>query len=138
LTPPRVIFFFARVCDFSEEDRVTYGLDSLQIDPLIIHLVGTQDNKCPSPESNSIINGDSAQKKSRTQHRVFTGVEKKLLEEQYKSDQLNEKKSREVVTVLISSDGKTLSEEQVKSWVDNLKISLKKKKGKECETNDQK
>ncbi len=49
----------------------------------------TEVNKCPSPESNSVIDGGSSQKKTREQHRVFTGVEKKLLEEQYKSDQLN-------------------------------------------------
>lgn len=51
--------------------------------------------------------GDSAPKKSRSQHLVlpkkkcfkFTGLEKELLEEQYKSGKLNEK-SREVVAVL--------------------------------------
>ncbi len=31
----------ARVCDFSVEDRVTYDLEKLKIDPLIIHLVTT-------------------------------------------------------------------------------------------------
>ena len=40
---------------------------------------------------------------------------KELLEERYKSGQLNDKKSREDVDVLISRDGKTLSEDQVKS-----------------------
>ena len=62
---------------------------------------------------------------------------KELLEERYKSGQLNDKKSREDVDVLISRDGKTLSEDQVKSWVDHFKASLKKQKAKEPETNDQ-
>jgi hypothetical protein len=31
-----------RVCYFSAEDRVTYDLDNLKIDPLIIHLVDTK------------------------------------------------------------------------------------------------
>ena len=30
-----------RVCDLSAEDRVTYDLENLKIDPLIIHLVTT-------------------------------------------------------------------------------------------------
>ena len=44
----------------------------------------------------------------RAQHRVFTGVGKAILEERYKTDQLNDKKSREDVSVLISGDGKPL------------------------------
>ena len=34
-------------------------------------------------------------------------------------------------------DGKKLSEDQVKSWVDNFKASLKKQIYKESESNDQ-
>ncbi len=53
--------------------------------------------------------GDSALKKPKTQHRVCTGVGKSILEDRYKNDQLNDKKSREDVDALISGDGKPLS-----------------------------
>jgi hypothetical protein len=53
--------------------------------------------------------GDSTVKKSETQRRVFTGVEKEILEDRYKNNQFNDKKSREDVDVLISGDGKPLS-----------------------------
>ena len=51
---------------------------------------------------------------------VFTGVEKELLEERYKVVKLNDKSSWEVVETRISRDGKSLSVDQVKCWVDNF------------------
>ncbi len=72
--------------------------------------------------------GASAVKKPKTQRRVFTGAEKAILEDRYKNDLLNDKKSREDVVVLISGDGNPLSAEQVRIWVDNFKASLKKNK----------
>ena len=65
-------------------------------------------NKRPSPESNSGTDGGSAVKKTKTQRR-FTRVEKAILEDRYKNDQLNDRKDREDVDVLISGDGKPLS-----------------------------
>jgi hypothetical protein len=41
-------------------------------------------------------------KNLKTQHRVFTRVEKAIIEERYKHDQLNDKKDREDVDDLIS------------------------------------
>jgi hypothetical protein len=66
------------------------------------------DKKRPSPESISGTHGDSDQKKSRVQHRVFTGDEKVILEDRYtlENDQLNEKKSREDVDVLTSCENR--------------------------------
>ena len=52
--------------------------------------------------------GYFAVKKTKTQRR-FTRVEKTILEERYKHDQLNDRKDREDVDVLISGDGKPLS-----------------------------
>ena len=65
-------------------------------------------NKRPAPESNSGTDGDSVVKNPKTQRR-FTRVEKTILEERYKHDQLNDRKDREDVDVLISGDGKPLS-----------------------------
>ena len=95
-------------------------------------------NKRPAPESNSGTDGDSVVKKSKFQHR-FTGVEKEILEERYKNENLKDRKVRDDVTVLISLDGKPLSTEQVRMWVDNFKTSLKRKKDgkdKQSESND--
>ena len=95
-------------------------------------------NKRPSPESNSGTDGVSVVKKSKFQHR-FTGVEKAILEDRYKNEQLNDRKDREDVTTLISLDGNPLSVEQVRIWVDNFKTSLKRKKDgkdKQSESND--
>ncbi len=69
-------------------------------------------------------------------NRVFTGVEKTIIEDRYKNDQLNDKKSREDVETLTSGDGKPLSTEEVRIWVDNFKVSLKKQKDKQSEGND--
>ena len=63
-------------------------------------------------------------KKSRSKRRSFNGIERKLLKEQFGVGKLNDKKSREDVTVIISCDGETLSADQVKCWVDNFKTSL--------------
>ncbi len=67
---------------------------------------------------------------------LLTGIERKLLEEQYAVRKLNDEKSREGVAVIISHDGETMSADQVKCWVDNFKSSLKQK-GEEPESNDQ-
>ncbi len=95
-------------------------------------------NKCPSPESTSGTDGDSVVKKTKTQHR-FTLVEKTLLEERLKNKQLDDRKGREDVVALLSADGKPLSAEQVRIWVDNFRASLKRKKtgeDKQSERND--
>jgi hypothetical protein len=97
-------------------------------------------NKSPSPESNLVAGGGSVSKRVRSKRDVFTGVEKELLVERYKGDKLNDKKSRQDVTDLISCDGLSLSVDQVKCWVDNFKtcLKLKKKTVQETESNDQK
>jgi hypothetical protein len=95
-------------------------------------------NKRPSLESNSSTDGDSVVKKTKTQHR-FTRVEKTILEERLKNKQLDDRKGREDVVALLSGDGKTLSGEQVRIWVDNFRSSLKRKKDgedKQSESND--
>ncbi len=85
-------------------------------------------NKRPSPESNSGVEGSSEVKNPKRERRVFTRVEKEILEERFNKAQLDDKKGREEVAALLSSSGKPLSEEQVRIWVDNFKPSLKKKK----------
>ena len=45
--------------------------------------------------------------------------------------QLDDRKGREDVVVLLSVDGKPLSEEQLRIWVDNFRSSLKRKKSGE-------
>ena len=95
-------------------------------------------NNRPSPESNSGTDGDSVVKKTKTQRR-FTRVEKTLLEERLKNKQLDDRKGREDVAALLSADGKPLSGEQVRIWVDNFRASLKRKKAgedKQSEPND--
>ena len=52
---------------------------------------------------------------------LYDILEKWILESRYNKGQLKDKKSREDVVVLISTDGKKLSEVQVKTWVENLK-----------------
>ena len=93
-------------------------------------------NKRPSPESTSGTDGGGAVKKTKTQRR-FTRVEKTLLEERLKNKQLDDR--REDVAALLSADGKPLSGEQVRIWVDNFRASLKRKKAgedKQSEPND--
>jgi hypothetical protein len=95
-------------------------------------------NKSPSPESNSTTDVDSVVKKTKTQLR-FTRVEKTILEERLKNKKLDDRKGRTDVTALLSGDGKTLSGEQVRIWVDNFRSSLKRKKDgedKQSEHND--
>ncbi len=95
-------------------------------------------NKRPSPESTSGTDGVGAVKKTKTQRR-FTRVEKTLLEERLKNKQLDDRKGREDVAALLSADGKPLSGEQVRIWVDNFRASLKRKKAgedKQSEHND--
>ncbi len=70
---------------------------------------------------------------------VFSRVEKTLLEERLKNKQLDDRKGREDVVALLSVDGKPLSAEQVRIWVDNFRTSLKRKKAgddKQSEPND--
>ncbi len=95
-------------------------------------------NKCPSPDSNSVTDGDSVVKKTKIQRR-FTRVEKTILEEWLKNKKIDDRKGREDVDSLLSGDGKSLSGEQVRIWVDNFRSSLKRKKDgedKQPETND--
>ena len=58
-------------------------------------------------------------KKSRSKRRFLNGIERKLLEKQFGVGELNAKKSREDVDVIISCDGETLSGDQVKCclWI---------------------
>ena len=72
--------------------------------------------------------GAPAVKNPKREHRLFTRVEKEILEERFNKTQLDDKKGREEVAALLSSSGKPLSAEQVRIWVDNFKASLKKKK----------
>ena len=58
----------------------------------------------------------------------FTRVEKEILQERLKSKQLDDNKGRADVSPLLSCDGKPLSGEQVRIWVDNFRSSLKRKK----------
>jgi hypothetical protein len=53
--------------------------------------------------------------------------------------QHHDRKGREDVAALLSADGKSLSGEQVRIWVDNFRTSLKRKKtgeDKQSEPND--
>ena len=66
-------------------------------------------------------------------------LEKTLLEERLKNKQLDDRKGREDVVTLLSADGNPLSGEQVRIWVDNFRVSLKRKKtgeDKQSEPND--
>ncbi len=60
-------------------------------------------------------------------NKVFIGVERKLLEEQFKADMLNDKASGEKVDVIISHLVNHCQETKVTCWVDNFKSSLKKR-----------
>ena len=91
-------------------------------------------NKRPSPESTSTIDGDSAPKKVRTKRHVFTPLEKEILVNLYNTNKLKDTKGIHDVVVLLSKDDRPLSEEQVKSWVDNYKSSLNRKKQSEKDT----
>ena len=72
--------------------------------------------------------GDSEVKKSKRERRGFTRLEKEILEDRLNKKQLDDKKGKEEVDALLSSSGKSLSTDQVKIWVDNSRVSLKKKK----------
>jgi hypothetical protein len=82
-------------------------------------------NKCPSPESTSGADGGRAVKKTKTQRR-FTRVEKSILEDRLQNKQLDDRKWREDVAALLSADGKALSTEQVRIWVDNFRAPMKR------------
>ncbi len=69
----------------------------------------------------------------------FPRVDKTILEEWLKNDQLNDRRDREDVTTLISGDDKSLSTTQLIIWVDNFRSSLKRQKDgkvKQSEFND--
>ena len=85
-------------------------------------------NKRPSPESTSGIDGDSPPKKSRVKRHVFTPLEKEILVNLYNTNKLKDKKDIHDVVLLLSKDDRPLSEAQVKTWVDNYKTSLNRKK----------
>ncbi len=71
----------------------------IQLLPTSIVLV----NKRPSPVSNSAADGGSVSKKCRSKRRSFTGIERKLLEEQFVGDKFKDKKSREDVAVIYTA-----------------------------------
>jgi len=61
------------------------------------------------------------------------------IEERLKNKQLDDRKGREGVTALLSADGKPLSVEEVRIWIDNFRASMKRKKAgedKQYESND--
>ena len=63
-----------RVCDFSAEDRVTYDLENLKIDPLIIHSVKTHGASWGSVvevEENSPDHTRARQALAQVRHVVF-------------------------------------------------------------------
>ncbi len=49
-------------------------------------------------------------------------------ESDFKKKKVNDRTGREDVDTLLSSDGKTLSTEEVRIWVDNFRSSLKRQK----------
>jgi hypothetical protein len=53
------------------------------------------------------------------------------LEDRLKNKQLDDRKGREDVDTLLSADGKPLSAEQVRIWIDNFRSSMKRKKAGE-------
>ena len=57
-------------------------------------------NKRPSPASNSATDGGRVSKKFKSRPRSFSGIERKLLKEQFVEDKFNDKKSREDVDVI--------------------------------------
>ncbi len=85
-------------------------------------------NKCPSPESTSVIDGDSTPKRVRGKRHVFTPLEKEILVNLYNTNKLKDTKDIHDVVVLLSKDDIPLSESEVKTWVDNYKTSLNRKK----------
>ena len=91
-------------------------------------------NKRPSPESTSDIDGGSAPKKSRVKCHVFTPLEKEILVNLYNTNNLKTKKDVHDEVLLLSKDDRSLSETQVKTWVDNYKSSLNRKKRSEKDT----
>jgi hypothetical protein len=97
------------------------------------HIIGGG-NKHPSPESTSTIDGDSVPKKTRAKRHVFTPLEKEILVNLYNTNKLKDTKGIHDVVVLLSKDDRPLSEEQVKTWVDNYKESLNRKKESEKDT----
>ncbi len=61
------------------------------------------------------------------------------IEEWFKNKELDDRKGREDVSVLLSADSKPLSAEQVRIWIDNFRASMKRKKtgeDKQSEPND--
>jgi hypothetical protein len=90
----------------------------------------------PSPESTSDIeiDGVSDPKKSRAKRHVFTPHEKEILVNLYNTNKRKDKKDTHDVVLLLSKDDRSLSETQVKTWVDNYKSSLNRKKQSEKDT----
>ncbi len=90
----------------------------------------------PSPKSTSAIeiDGGSDPKKSRAKRHVFTPHEKEILVNLYNTNKLKDKKDIHDVVLLLSKDDRSLSETQVKTWVDNYKSSLNRKKQSEKDT----
>ncbi len=76
--------------------------------------------------------------KARVQRRVFTPLEKEVLANLYHTNKWKDTKDIQDVVLLLSKDDNKLSETQVKSWVDNYKASLNRKKqtGKQTDPKD--
>ncbi len=94
-------------------------------------------NKRPSPESTSAIDAGSAPKKARVKRHFFTPLEKEILVNLYNTNKLKDTKGIHDVVVLLSKDDRPLSEAEVKTWVDNYKASLNRKKQSEKDTDPQ-
>ena len=108
---------------------------SLQEEHAGLLRVGPPNNRVfAAPESTSPIDGGSAPKKSRAKRHVFTPLEKEILVNLYNTNKLKDKKDIHDVVLLLSKDDRPLSETQVKTWVDNYKASLNRKKQSEKDT----
>ncbi len=59
-------------------------------------------NKCPSPESNSTIDGGIVSQKVRGKRHVFTPLEKEILINLYNTNKLKDTKDIHDVVVLLS------------------------------------
>jgi hypothetical protein len=74
--------YFQGVCGLGGEGMCVDG--SVDMEEL-------RGNKCPSPESNSGVEGTSEVKKAKRERRGFTRVEKEILEERFNKTQLDDK-----------------------------------------------
>jgi hypothetical protein len=77
-------------------------------------------------------------KKAKAKRHVFTPLEKEMLVNLYHTNKLKDTKCIHNVVLFLSKYDRPLSEAQVKTWVDNYKAFLNRKKqtGKETDPRD--